>query len=456
MFADAQTFCRRAPAGCAEHRISRFYRAFPAFLRLFSALSAASSGRSYMANRVTSPRRKGFTIQYAPELNSHIGAKLQCAICMPAGACCCRLAATNAMTMSSSTHLNISAAAQENALSKEQKRFNTLIGKIEQYKQTLAALKTDITAFEIVFAHEYYPQVQAIDALKAQLIKQIDQVAGQTKLNKRLEKIIGRLIFDIGREILDADSEPALKAIFLYWCDIDLDQEHAAEKARAEQSLQDNPTAATDNGSPDIADTGQRGQSHFAEGNAEESADDAATAAENARQEHARRRQAAKQARIAQQEKAVSLSIREVYRKLASMLHPDREQDEQKRSEKNTLMQEVNAAYEARDLLSLLEMQRRLEQIDPQHLASLSKEKLQHYLQVLAEQEKELRAEIQFETNTFRQRFGIGNHDKISVQVNQLKKEAKTLQKMVSALERDLLILQKTGDISVMLSAFGY
>ncbi|WP_374517813.1 J domain-containing protein [Undibacterium squillarum] len=355
------------------------------------------------------------------------------------------------MTMSSSTHLNISASKQENALSKEQKRFNTLIGKIEQYKQTLAALKTDITAFEIVFAHEYYPQVQAIDALKAQLIKQIDQAAGQTKLNKRLEKIIGRLIFDLGREMLDADSEPALKAIFLYWCDIDLDQEHAAEKARAEQGLRDDATNATD-----IADTGQRGQSHFAEGNAEESADDAATAAENARQEHARRRQAAKQARIAQQEKAVSLSIREVYRKLASMLHPDREQDEQKRSEKNTLMQEVNAAYEARDLLSLLEMQRRLEQIDPQHLASLSKEKLQHYLQVLAEQEKELRAEIQFETNTFRQRFGIGNHDKISVQVNQLKKEAKTLQKMVSALERDLLILQKTGDISVMLSAFGY
>lgn len=375
---------------------------------------------------------------------------------MPAGAYCYRLAATNAMTMSSSTHLNISAAAQENALSKEQKRFNTLIGKIEQYKQTLAALKTDITAFEIVFAHEYYPQVQAIDALKAQLIKQIDQAAGQTKLNKRLEKVIGRLIFDLGREMLDADSEPALKAIFLYWCDIDLDQEHAAEEARAEQGLRDDPTTATDNGSPDIADTGQHKQAQFPEENTEESADDAATAAENARQEHARRRQAAKQARIAQQEKAVSLSIREVYRKLASMLHPDREQDEQKRSEKNTLMQEVNAAYEARDLLSLLEMQRRLEQIDPQHLASLSKEKLQHYLQVLAEQEKELRAEIQFETNTFRQRFGIGNHDKISVQVNQLKKEAKMLQKMVSALERDLLILQKTGDISVMLSAFGY
>lgn len=355
------------------------------------------------------------------------------------------------MTMSSSTHLNISAAAQENALSKEQKRLNTLIGKIEQYKQTLAALKTDITAFEIVFAHEYYPQVQAIDALKAQLIKQIDQAAGQTKLNKRLEKVIGRLIFDLGREILDADSEPALKAIFLYWCDIDLDQEHAAEKARAEQGLRDDATNATDD-----TDTGQHKQARFAEENAEEGTDDAATAAEYARQEHARRRQAAKQARIAQQEKAVSLSIREVYRKLASMLHPDREQDEQKRSEKNTLMQEVNAAYEARDLLSLLEMQRRLEQIDPQHLTSLSKEKLQHYLQVLAEQEKELRSEIQFETNTFRQRFGIGNHDKISVQVNQLKKEAKTLQKMVSALERDLLILQKTGDISVMLPAFGY
>jgi hypothetical protein len=355
------------------------------------------------------------------------------------------------MTISISTNLKISAAAQENALSKDQKRFNTLIEKIDIYRQTLATLKADITAFDVVFAHEYYPQVRAIDALKAQLIKQIDQTAGQTKINKRLEKIIGELIYSLGKEMLDTDSEPALKAIFSYWCNIDIDQEHSAEKGHAEQSLQDELKTVTDD-----ADTGQREQAQSAAEIAEENADAAATEAENAKREHARRRQAAKQARIEQQEKEVSLSIREVYRKLASMLHPDREQDEQKRIEKNSLMQEVNAAYDARDLLRLLELQLRLEQIDQQHLASLSTEKLQHYLQVLAEQEKELRSEIQYMTDTFRQRYNISRHEKISVQVNHLKKEAKNLQKIVTALDRDIRFLQQTGDINMMLSAFGY
>ena len=346
------------------------------------------------------------------------------------------------MTISISTNLKISAAAQENALSKDQKRFNTLIEKIDTYRQTLATLKADITAFDVVFAHEYYPQVRAIDELKVQLIKQIDQTAGQTKINKRLEKVIGELIYSLGKEMLDTDSEPALKAIFSYWCNIDIDQEHSTEKGHAEQNLQDELKTMTDVGSPDDADTGQQEQAQFA--------------AENAKREHARRRQAAKQARIEQQEKEVSLSIREVYRKLASMLHPDREQDEQKRIEKNSLMQEVNAAYDARDLLRLLELQLRLEQIDQQHLASLSTEKLQHYLQVLAEQEKELRSEIQYTTDTFRQRYNISRHEKISVQVNHLKKEAKNLQKIVTALEKDIRFLQQTGDINMMLSAFGY
>ncbi|MBR7781843.1 hypothetical protein [Undibacterium luofuense] len=355
------------------------------------------------------------------------------------------------MTISISTNLKISAAAQENALSKDLKRFNTLIEEIDTYRQTLATLKADITAFDVVFAHEYYPQVRAIDALKVQLIKQIDQTAGQTQINKRLEKIIGELIYSLGKEILDTDSEPALKAIFSYWCNIDIDQEHSAEKGYAEQNLQDELKTVTDD-----ADTGQQEQAQSAAEIAEENADDAATEAENAKREHARRRQAAKQARIEQQEKEVSLSIREVYRKLASMLHPDREQDEQKRIEKNSLMQEVNAAYDARDLLRLMELQLRLEQIDQQHLASLSKEKLQHYLQVLAEQEKELRSEIQYMTDTFRQRYNISRHEKISVQVNQLKKEAKNLQKIVTALDRDIRFLQQTGDINMMLSAFGY
>ena len=43
-----------------------------------------------------------------------------------------------------------------------------------------------------------------------------------------------------------------------------------------------------------------------------------------------------------------SLSIREVYRKLVSALHPDREPDPQERARKTALMQRVNQAYGSR------------------------------------------------------------------------------------------------------------
>src|SRR5690606_17021590 len=84
----------------------------------------------------------------------------------------------------------------------------------------------------------------------------------------------------------------------------------------------------------------------------------------------------------------------EVFRKLASALHPDREPDPEERRRKNELMQEANRAYEANDLLTLLDLQLRIEQIDTAHLASLDPERLAHYNQVLREQLAELDEEV--------------------------------------------------------------
>lgn len=100
------------------------------------------------------------------------------------------------------------------------------------------------------------------------------------------------------------------------------------------------------------------------------------------------------QAKQEQAAKEVSQSVRDVYRKLASALHPDRETDVEARQRKTEQMQRVNQAYESGDLLGLLNLQLEIEQIDAAHLASLSAQRLAHYNQVLREQLFELRAEI--------------------------------------------------------------
>lgn len=111
-----------------------------------------------------------------------------------------------------------------------------------------------------------------------------------------------------------------------------------------------------------------------------------------------RRRKSAKQAaaeeKRAAAKKEISQSVREIYRKLASSLHPDRASTDLTADEKTTLMQRVNQAYDRSDLLELLNIQLEIEQIDTNYLTNLPDERIEHYIQVLREQLAELKAEL--------------------------------------------------------------
>jgi hypothetical protein len=104
--------------------------------------------------------------------------------------------------------------------------------------------------------------------------------------------------------------------------------------------------------------------------------------------------------------KEVSQSLRDVFRKLVSVLHPDREPDTTERVRKNQLMQRANQAYDANDLLTLLGLQLEIEQIDAAHLSSTSAERLAHYNQILREQLTRLEAELESVIEPYREILG--------------------------------------------------
>lgn len=83
-------------------------------------------------------------------------------------------------------------------------------------------------------------------------------------------------------------------------------------------------------------------------------------------------------------------ALRTVYRQLASALHPDREPDEDARKRKTALMSEVNAAYECKDLSTLLRIQLQAEQVDASKIGVLSDAKLKAMCVLLSEQVKAL------------------------------------------------------------------
>lgn len=86
-------------------------------------------------------------------------------------------------------------------------------------------------------------------------------------------------------------------------------------------------------------------------------------------------------------------NISTIYKQLAKLFHPDLEQDEGRRAEKQLLMQELTAAYEAKNLHTLLLLEMKWIHKENDHLGTLTEEKLKIYLEILKEQAVELERE---------------------------------------------------------------
>ena len=134
-------------------------------------------------------------------------------------------------------------------------------------------------------------------------------------------------------------------------------------------------------------------------------ADEARKAAKRAARK-AQRRPAAHQQHVQQQSDAKS-AIRTVYRQLASLLHPDREMDPQAQQRKTRLMGEVNAAYERQDLTTLLHLQLQVAQVDPQHMARMSHDKLAAMSVLLKEQLAALQDDVWQLQSRLSQELGV-------------------------------------------------
>jgi hypothetical protein len=100
-------------------------------------------------------------------------------------------------------------------------------------------------------------------------------------------------------------------------------------------------------------------------------------------------------------------ALRQIYRKLASALHPDREPDEVKRLQKTVLMAQVNAANDKKDLLTMLRLQLQIEQIDQDTIAALADEKIKPYNRMLKEQLKAMQNDEIALTQSVRHEFNL-------------------------------------------------
>jgi len=271
-------------------------------------------------------------------------------------------------------------------LTPAQKRFQSLVKRIETERRTLSAWQTHAPAFRQAYWEAIDPLMEDLDAVTRQWAFALDSTLEKTTWTAAQRTTLQELICEATSSLLVTDDDAEVKALFDKHASDDYDSQQRdllmTIKSMAEQEL------GIDLGDDDVASEDELRERIR---QAEAAAADAAPEVEPP--------PAKPQANAAQKHRALdaaetSRSLREIYRKLASALHPDRETDPVQREAKTAQMQRVNQAYASKDLLSLLQLQLDIEQIDTHHVATASDQRLKHYNKVLSEQLEELKDEV--------------------------------------------------------------
>ncbi|AFQ51825.1 J domain-containing protein [Burkholderia cepacia] len=330
------------------------------------------------------------------------------------------------------------------SLSKAQKTFNTLVKHIEKRRERLGAWEAVMPVFHKKFVDGLLPLEQESTALRIRLIHLLDDAFLQKGLSKAEQRTLSDLIAGMARDLLNVSDDAALKVIY--------SRHHAASDvgnaAAAPAPMKREPEPAPDTGPADDLDSlspDELAERMQAELDAQFERDMAAHAAREAQRAKRKKapKQSAEQARREAEQAESSKSIREIYRKLASALHPDRETDPGEQERKTVLMQRVNHAYAKGNLLQLLELQLEIEQIDRRAIDGLSEARLTRYNGILEEQIRELDQEIVHVEGDFRRTYGIASSTKLAPDT------------VVRMLTRDIAGMQRSNqDLTVALREF--
>jgi hypothetical protein len=276
-------------------------------------------------------------------------------------------------------------------LSKAQKRFNSLIKKLDKQKASLVEWSESIPHIQHYAANEYEPLFVEYRALETQHLRLLDAAHSNPAFKKPERRKLSHLIREVAASLITGEGDEDLKEIYNRHSDADYDEEQRAMEASAGEyikSMMEDMLGMdlrhVDTSSPEKLQEFLQDQMQ------------AERAEREARQ--AKRKKSKKQVALEAQHEAerirIKQSIQEIYRKLATQLHPDREPDPAERERKTRLMQEVNQAYGKKDLLALLELQLQAEQIDQSHINQIAEDRLESYNRLLKEQSDELQREI--------------------------------------------------------------
>jgi hypothetical protein len=329
------------------------------------------------------------------------------------------------------TAIRLATPTATGKLSPARKKFNVLVKQVEAERGRLALWRDEAPNLRAVAASELSPLADVFGARYRDYLFLLDQAWSDKAIKKNERAKLSDLISHVASDLMDRFDDPAIKAIYDRHSALAFDLEADAAMMREMVSaatgidLDDD----TDISSPSALFAALQKKLDENEEAEEERQADKAPAKPSARA----LRQQAEEAKLKQ-------SVRDIFRKLASALHPDRETDPAERARKTALMQRANVAYDANDLLGLLELQLAVEQIDQTGLDNLGDDRIKSYNKILQGQLDEIRIDIMaFETAlAFDMGIAPGDHVLPDLMMRDLREEIEAMRTDVREIEADL------------------
>ena len=320
------------------------------------------------------------------------------------------------------------------ALTPAQRKFNQLIERLTLQRQELARWQAFRQIYHQQLAEHYQPALARLREKQIAMVRLLDRALDGKALGKRERAKVHYILSDLLSQLLAESQDPELVRLH----DKYADRSYADEQ---QEHLEVMRTLASEAFGVDV-------EAYHGGESPEELAhwlDEQLRADRPEPRQPPRRKKSAKTiVRETLRDEAAqggTRAVREVFRKLVSELHPDRETDPAEHARKTELMQRVNQAYKAGDLLALLELQLSIEQIDLKDLAGLAEERLRHYIHVLEDQSRRLRDELAEFIAPFAMAIGESPMRKLSPAIVQraLEADIREIHVLVRTLEADLV-----------------
>ncbi len=311
---------------------------------------------------------------------------------------------------------------------KAQKAFDKLVEQIRAARERLAAWSTAIPSYQHQYATELLPLHNMWRGLQIQLVHRLDRACAQKKgLNQSERHIACDLIIELTGSLLAERDDEELKALYERHAGISYDDDKkdafALIKSMMEDAFGVDLGDTDDIGSPEDLFRRAHAQRAHTEPEFEEAPQAAPKLSPKKQAEHHQ----------------ILQSIRTLYRKLASALHPDREHDPRERDRKTSLMQQVNSAYENNKLLPLLELAQQLAR-DQGTLSAMSESQVKIYTKALKTDLIELKQEVAAVEDSFRAQFGLDPTRPLSPRaiLRELTADIAETQRTITDMENDL------------------